>query len=107
MRNKNNSKKDINNNSIEHINRIIYYSNYRINESPRYCSYIKNNLDDNISTPVNEVGDQEDAPKIDGGEVPPAPSNLEPILVTILPEEKTDILPEQKIDGNDDSLSVW
>ena len=85
MKNRNNHT--INNfNSNEHIRKIKYYSNYRINESPRYCSFTNNNT----STSINEVGDQEDAPKMGGGEVPPAPSNLEPMLVGILPEQETD-----------------
>ena len=87
-----NEKKD--NLLAEHLRKIKYRVDYKINETPKYRPLVNDNEDfdavpDSIyatkdGQPVptsqgltNEAGDQEDAPKPEG-EQPPAPSNDQP-----------------------------
>ena len=78
----------------EHIRKIKYRVGYKINETPRYRSLVNDNEEfdsvpdslyatkDGQPVPTsqgitNEAGEQEDAPKPGGGEVPSAPSNMD------------------------------
>jgi hypothetical protein len=89
--------KDDKKNSLfeEHLRKIKYRVDYKINESPKYRPLVNDgeeydNLPDSLyatkdGQPVpqtqsftSEAGDQEDKPKPEG-EVPPAPSNDQPI----------------------------
>jgi hypothetical protein len=64
----------------EGLRNFKYRVGYTINESPRYRSLVSaNDQFDEIPAITNEAGDQEDAPKPGGGEVPPAPSNDQPL----------------------------
>jgi hypothetical protein len=66
--------------SEEHLRKIKYRFGYKVNESPRYRPLVNDGeVFDEIPALQNEAGDQEDAPKPGGGEVPPAPSNDLPI----------------------------
>lgn len=66
--------------SEEHLRKIKYRFGYKINETARYSPLSNaNEVFDELPTMKNEAGDQEDAPKPGGGEVPPAPSNDQPI----------------------------
>jgi hypothetical protein len=62
--------------SEEHLRKIKYRFGYKINETARYSPLTNaNEVFDEIPTLKNEAGDQEDAPKPGGGEMPPAPTN--------------------------------
>ena len=65
----------------EHLRKIKYNSAYKINESPKYRPLVDAGEEYDIApiNMTNEAGDQEDAPKPDGGEMPPAPSNDQPM----------------------------
>jgi hypothetical protein len=64
----------------EGLRKFKHRVGYTINESPRYRSLVgANDQFDEIPAITNEAGDQEDAPKPGGGEVPPAPSNDQPL----------------------------
>jgi hypothetical protein len=64
----------------EHLRKIKYRTNYKISESPRYRPLINNGEEfDDVPVLTNEAGEQEDAEKPGGGEVPPEPSNDQPI----------------------------
>ena len=63
----------------EHLRKIKYNTGYVISESPRYRPLVGVDEEfDNLPT-TNEAGEQEDAMKPAGGEVPPEPSNDQPI----------------------------
>lgn len=62
----------------EQIRKIKYKTGYKVNESPKYHPLIEDS-DEFDEMPITEVGDQEEPPKPDGGEQPPAPSNDQPI----------------------------
>ena len=62
----------------EHLRKIKYNYDYKINESPKYQPLVEDG-DEFDDVPLTEVGDQEDAPKPDGGKQPPEPSNDQPI----------------------------
>ena len=83
----------------EGLRKFKYRVGYKINESARYSRLIgANEQFDNLPTEIyntedgqpvpqsqsltNEAGDQEDAPKPGGGEVPPAPSGDQPLGMT-------------------------
>jgi len=67
-------------NLSEEIRKIKYRVDYKINESPKYHSLISSNEEfDSVPELTNEAGEQEDAEKPGGGEVPQAPSNDLPI----------------------------
>lgn len=62
----------------EHLRKIKFRTDYKISESPRYRPLVNDGEEfDNIPL-TNEAGDQEDVPKPEG-EVPPAPSNDQPV----------------------------
>jgi len=64
----------------EHLRKIKHRTEYKINESPRYRPLVSNGEEfDEVPVLTNEAGDQEDAEKPGGGEVPPAPSNDQPM----------------------------
>jgi hypothetical protein len=64
----------------EHLRKIKYRVGYKINESPKYRPLVGSNEQfDAIPAVTNEAGEQEDAEKPGGGEVPPAPSNDQPV----------------------------
>jgi hypothetical protein len=80
----------------EGLRKFRHRVGYKINESARYSRLVDANEQfDNLPTEIyntedgqpvpqsqsftNEAGDQEDAPKPGGGEVPPAPSNDQPL----------------------------
>ena len=63
----------------EEIRKIKHRVGYKINESPRYRPLVSSNEEfDEVPVLTNEAGEQEDAPKPEG-EVPPAPSNDQPV----------------------------
>jgi hypothetical protein len=69
-----------NNLSKEHLRKIKHRVDYIINESPKYRPLVNDGEEyDDVPPLTNEAGDQEDAEKPGGGEVPPAPSNDQPI----------------------------
>lgn len=69
-----------NNLSKEHLRKIKHRVDYIINESPKYRPLVNDGDEyDDVPPLTNEAGDQEDAEKAGGGEVPPAPSNDQPI----------------------------
>jgi hypothetical protein len=64
----------------EHLRKIKYRTSYKINESPKYRPLVNNGEEfDDMPVLTNEAGDQADAEKPGGGEVPPEPSNDQPI----------------------------
>jgi hypothetical protein len=64
----------------EELRKIQYFAFYKINESPRYRPLINNGEEfDDVPVLTNEAGEQEDAEKPGGGEVPTEPSNDQPI----------------------------
>jgi hypothetical protein len=64
----------------EEIRKIKHRVGYKINESPKYRPLVGSNEEfDAIPAVTNEAGEQEDAEKPGGGEVPPAPSNDQPV----------------------------
>lgn len=62
----------------EQLRKIKYNYGYVVNESPKYRPLVEDG-DEFDDVPLTEVGDEEDAPKPDGGEKPPEPSNDQPI----------------------------
>lgn len=59
----------------EGLRKFKHRVGYTINESPRYRSLVGSNEEfDEIPTITNEAGNQENAPKLGGGEVPPVTS---------------------------------
>ncbi len=63
----------------EHLRKIKYRVDYKINESPKYRPLITTNEEfDEVPELTNEAGEQEDAPKPEGHK-PPAPSNDQPV----------------------------
>lgn len=62
----------------EQIRKIKYNYDYVVNESPKYRPLVEDG-DEFDDVPITEVGDEEDAPKPDGGNKPPEPSNDQPI----------------------------
>jgi uncharacterized phage infection (PIP) family protein YhgE len=80
----------------EGLKKFNYRVGYKINESPTYRPLV--GMDEVFDeVPMTEAGDQEDAPKAGGGEVPPAPSNDEPIQAEP-PVPEFDNSPEQPDD---------
>ena len=64
----------------EQLRKFKYRVDYKINETPKYRSLVNDGEEfDEIPKLTNEAGDQEDAEKPGGGQVPPAPSNDLPI----------------------------
>lgn len=64
----------------EQLRKIQHHTYYKINESPRYRPLINNGEEfDDVPVLTNEAGEQEDAEKPGGGEVPPEPSNDQPM----------------------------
>jgi hypothetical protein len=64
----------------EHLRKIKHRVGYKINESPKYRPLVGSNEEfDAVPSVTNEAGEQEDAEKAGGGEVPPAPSNDQPV----------------------------
>jgi hypothetical protein len=73
--------------SEEHLRKIKYRTDYIIGESPRYRPLVNDGEEfDNLPVVANEAGEQEDAEKPGGGEVPPEPSNDQPIGTAPTPE---------------------
>lgn len=69
--------KDENKNILheEELKKFKYRVEYKVNESPRYRPLVgMDEVFDEVPK-IEEAGDQEEAPKEAGGEVPPAPSN--------------------------------
>ena len=64
--------------SEEHLRKIMYRTNYKVNESPRYRPLV-NDGEEFDEIPMLEAGDQEDAPIPGGGEVPTEPTLDEPM----------------------------
>ena len=62
----------------EQLRKIKYNYDYVVNESPKYRLLVEDG-DEFDEVPLTEVGDEEDAPKPDGGNKPPEPSNDQPI----------------------------
>lgn len=60
----------------EQLRKIKYNYDYVVNESPKYRPLVEDG-DEFDDVPLTEVGDEEDAPKPDGGNKPPEPSNAE------------------------------
>jgi len=60
----------------EQLRKIKYNYDYVVNESPKYRPLVEDG-DEFDEVPLIEVGDEEDAPKPDGGNKPPEPSNAE------------------------------
>lgn len=70
----------------EHLRKIMHRVDYVINESPRYQRLIGVDEEfDEIPQLTSEAGEQEDAPIQGGGEVPPAPSNDQPVGMDVPP----------------------
>lgn len=66
--------------SEEHLRKIKYRVGYKINESARYRPFVNDRDEyDEVPKLTTEAGEQEDAEKVGGGEVPPAPSNDQPV----------------------------
>jgi hypothetical protein len=77
--------------SEEHLRKIKYRTGYRISESPKYRPLVNDGEEfDEMPVITNEAGDQEDAEKPGGGQVPPAPSNDEPLETGMPPEPAFD-----------------
>lgn len=81
----------------EEIKKIKYRFDYKINESPRYKPLVGDNEEFDELPLTNEAGEQEDAPKPEGGETPPTPSTGEPVGVT---EPKAPVPSFSKSDDN-------
>lgn len=65
--------------SEEYLRKFRHRSGYVISESPKYRPLVSDGEEfDEIPVLTNEVGEQENAPKPEG-QVPPAPSNDQPI----------------------------
>lgn len=69
----------------EGLKKFNYRVNYKVNESPKYRPLVGMDEEFDELPLTNEAGEQEDAPKPAGGEVPPAPSNDQPIGVSPTP----------------------
>jgi len=65
--------------SDEHIRKIKYRVDYKINETPKYRPLVNSGEEFDTLPEAMTAGDQEDAEKPGGGEVPPAPSNDQPL----------------------------
>ena len=66
-------------NLSEEIRKIKYRVDYKINETPKYRPLVGSNEEfDEVPVITNEAGEQEEAPKPEGN-VPPAPSNDQPV----------------------------
>jgi hypothetical protein len=63
----------------EQLRKFKYRVDYKINETPKYRPLVSDGEEFDQLPLKNEAGDQEDAVKPGGGEVPPAPTNDEPI----------------------------
>jgi len=64
----------------EHLDKIKYRTNYKINETPRYRPIMDDGEEfDSIPVLTNEAGEQEDAPIPGGGRDVREPSNDQPI----------------------------
>ena len=72
----------------EQLRKFKYRVDYKVNESPRYREVIQNEEFDEPPK-IKEAGEQEDAEKVGGGEVPPAPSNDQPIDAPVPAFDKT------------------
>ena len=80
----------------EQLRKFKYRVDYKVNESPRYRPLVGTNEEfDELPELTSEAGDQEDAPKPGGGEVPQAPSNDQPIGM----EEPTSAMPPESPEG--------
>lgn len=65
--------------SEDYLRKFRHRAGYIVNESPKYRPLVGTNEEfDEIPVLTNEAGDQEDVPKPEG-QVPPAPSNDQPI----------------------------
>jgi hypothetical protein len=64
----------------EHIRKIKHRIGYQISETPRYRPLVGDGeIFDQAPVLTNEAGEQEDAEKPGGGEMPPAPTNDQPM----------------------------
>ncbi|MFA5366474.1 MAG: hypothetical protein WC333_00930 [Dehalococcoidia bacterium] len=64
----------------EHIRKIKHRIGYQISETPRYRPLVGDSeIFDQAPVLTNEAGEQEDAEKPGGGEMPPAPTNDQPM----------------------------
>jgi hypothetical protein len=64
----------------EHIRKIKHRIGYQISETPRYRPLVGDGeIFDQAPILTNEAGEQEDAEKPGGGEMPPAPTNDQPM----------------------------
>ena len=82
------------------LKKLMYRINYKISESPRYRPLVGIDEEFDDLPMKNEAGDQEDAPKPDGGQVPPAPSNDQPIgMETPVPDFDKGVGGTPPVDG--------
>jgi hypothetical protein len=63
----------------EQLRKFKYRVDYKVNESPKYRPLVGIGEEFDEMPLTNEAGEQEDAEKAGGGEVPPAPSNDQPV----------------------------
>lgn len=61
----------------EHLRKIMHHVDYKINESPRYRPLVGVDEEFDNLPQTNEAGEQEDAVKPAGGNVPPEPTNAD------------------------------
>ena len=111
----------------EHLRKIKYRVDYKINESPKYRSLVNNNeefdnlpveiynTDDGQSVPAspaftNEAGEQEDAQKPEGNKLAEPSNNDQPLDDKSLPDVNTDIKkpanPAKEVIGGDINTPV-
>jgi hypothetical protein len=69
----------------EQLRKFKYRVDYKVNESPKYRPLVGMSEEFDEMPMTNEAGEQEDAEKAGGGEVPPAPSNDQPIPAEVPP----------------------
>ena len=63
----------------EGLRKFKYRVDYKVNESPKYRPLVNAGEEFDMLPQTNEAGEQEDAPIPGGGQVPPAPSNDQPV----------------------------